>query len=123
MVRLIALTHRVAAVPVLAPQREWLDRLAFVIPGNAATRWLLVADVVCLAVVGLTVRRSPLAVVVALAIGFTVLNALGMVLLDFYLGLAAFHLIVGATALAVVRSRRWIGAALIVVALTLGVLT
>ena len=91
-----------AAAELLTPQRWWLERLAFVVPGP----------------------RKPLAGVPrALGGGFIALNALGLALTDFYLGLAAFHLGVGLTTSLCARRWRWLGVALIVLALVLGALT
>ena len=112
-----------ASVEPLTPQRLWLDRLAFVVPGPAATRWLLVADVACLAALGLVARRPRVGVPVALGAGFIALTTLGMALNDFYLGLAAFHLGVGTTTSLFARRWRWLGPVLIVLALVLGALT
>src|SRR2546422_10879946 len=49
--------------------------------------------------------------------------ALGLALTDFYLGLAAFHLGVGLTTSLCARRWRWLGVALIALALVLGALT
>ena len=59
----------------------------------------------------------------ALGGGFFVLNGLGMVLTDFYLALALFHLGVGVTAVLCGRRARWLGAAALGLALLLGALT
>src|SRR5207247_894825 len=59
----------------------------------------------------------------ALGGGFIALTALGLALTDFYLGLAAFHLGVGLTTSLCARRWRWLGVALIVLALVLGALT
>src|SRR2546426_2117249 len=75
----------------LVPQRMWLDRLALMIPGPAATRWLLLADAACLVALGAGMRAPVVAVPAALAVGFVVLNALGMAVTDFYLGPSVFH--------------------------------
>jgi hypothetical protein len=116
------MTTVVAAAP-LTPQRGWLERLAFVVPGPAASRWLLLADAVCLVALGLRTRRPILAVPCALGLGFTVLNGLGLALTDFYLALTAFHLAVGAVTLALAGRSRWLGGGLIALAVVLGVLT
>ena len=112
-----------ASLQVSTPQRWWLERLAMFVPGAAATRWLLVADAVCLVAVGLASRRPSLGVPLAMGAGFLALNVLGMVLTDFYLGLAVFHLFVGVGTAALARRTRWLGLALVVLALALGVLT
>jgi hypothetical protein len=112
----------VSAEP-LTPQRWWLERLAVVIPGPRATRWLLVADVACLVTLGLLARRPRLGVPIALGAGFIALNALDLALTDFYLGLTAFHLGVGVTTSLFARRWRWLGVALIALALGLGALT
>ena len=107
----------------LVPQRMWLDRLALMIPGPAATRWLLLADAACLVALGAGMRRPVVAVPAALAAGFVVLNALGMALTDFYLGLSVFHLVVGITTILCGRRGRWLGGVLLGLAILLGVLT
>lgn len=104
------------------PARVWLERLALVVPGPAATRWLLLADLLCLVALGLALRAPRIAIPVALGTGFLALNVLAMLLNDFFLGLALFHLVVGTAAL-LLRRARWLGAATLVLALTLGVLT
>ena len=109
--------------PHLTPQRVWLERLALLVPANGATRWLLVADAVCLIALGLASRRPVLGVALALGAGFLALNVLGMVVTDFYLGLALFHLGVGLTAMLALRRARWLGAVAVGLALILGVLT
>ncbi len=120
----LAFTARLlAATSPLVPQRAWLGRLALVVPGPAATRWLLVADVVCLVAIALRSRRPLLAVSVSLGLGFLVLNVFGMAVTDFYLGLALFHFAVGIGAVALLPRARWLGALLVGLALTLGILT
>ncbi len=120
---MLLIAWMLAAEP-LTPQRAWLERLALVIPGPTATRWLLLADAVCLVAVGLGARRPWVGLVVALGGGFVVINALGMVLNDFYLALATFHFIVAvATLVSSARRVRWLGAALVVAALVLGIFT
>ena len=109
--------------PPLTPQRAWLDRLAVLVPGNAATRWLLIADAVCLIALGYASRRPLVGVPLALGAGFLGFNVLGMVVTDFYLGLALFHLGVGLTAMLALRRARWLGAVAVGLALLLGVLT
>ena len=109
--------------PHLTPQRAWLERLALLVPANGATRWLLVADAVCLIALGLASRRPVLGVPLALGAGFLALNVLGMAVTDFYLGLALFHLGVGLMAMLALRRARWLGAVAVGLALILGVLT
>jgi hypothetical protein len=111
-----------ATAATVTPQREWLDRLALAIPGPSASRWLLLADAVCLIALGLRTGWPALGVPAALAAGFLILNVLGMVFTDFYLGLAAFHLLIAVITLAVVP-RRWLGATALALALVLGVAT
>ncbi len=123
MPALLTVLGLLASVQPLTPQRWWLDRLAFVIPGPAATRWLLVADVACLAALGLVARRPLVGVPVALGAGFIALIALGLALTDFYLGLAAFHVGVGTTTSLLARRWRRLGIVLIVLTLVLGALT
>jgi hypothetical protein len=112
-----------ASLQPLTPQRWWLERLAVVVPGASATRWLLVVDAACLVALGLSSRRPLVGIPLALGAGFLVLNVLGMALTDFYLGLALFHLIVGIGTAALARRTRWLGVALILLALALGALT
>jgi len=107
----------------LTPQRWWLERLAILVPGSAATRWLLVADAVCLVALGLSSRHPWLGVPLALGAGFLVLNLLGMALTDFYLGLALFHLVVGIATAVLARRTRRLGLGLIGLAVALGALT
>lgn len=107
----------------LTAQRAWLAALAVVIPGTTATRWLLLADGVCLIVVALAVTRPVIAVPMAFVGGFAALNVLGIVLTDFYLALAVFHVVAALTALLVLRRRRWLGAASLALTLVLGLLT
>src|SRR5262249_26830292 len=112
-----------AADSDLVPQRIWLDRLAHMIPGPAATRWLLLGDAACLIAVGAGMRTPAVAVPAALAVGFVVLNALGMAMTDFYLGLSVFHLVVGITTILCVRRGRWLGGIVLGLAVLLGILT
>jgi|SRR2546428_31312 len=107
----------------LVPQRMWLDRLALMIPGPAATRWLLLADAACLVALGAGMRAPVVAVPAALAVGFVVLNALGMAVTDFYLGLSVFHLVVGITTILCGRRGRWLGGVVLGLAVLFGVLT
>ncbi|MBI4638122.1 MAG: hypothetical protein HY727_17440 [Candidatus Rokubacteria bacterium] len=97
--------------------------LALLMPGTAATRWLLLADLACLLLLGLATRRPRVAVPATLGAGFVALNTLGMVVNDFYVGLLLFHVAVGLTAATLVRRTRWIGAAQILLTLLLGVAT
>ena len=115
---LVALT-----ASALTPQRMWLERLALIVPGPAATRWLLVADTVCLIAIALASRHPRLAIPVSLGIGFLILNVIGMLLNDFHLGLALFHYLVATAALVSGGRARWLGRLVLVVALALGVLT
>jgi len=119
----LTLFSLLAPVQPLAPARWWLERLAIVVPGPRATRWLLVADAACLVALGLVARRPLVGIPLALGTGFVALNALGMVLTDFYLGLAAFHVGVGITVSLFGGRGRWLGVVLVVLALALGALT
>ena len=107
----------------ITTQRVWLAALAIVVPGATATRWLLLVDAACLIALGLAVARPVIAIPTALAVGFAVVNALGMVLTDFYLGLAVFHFAVALTALIALRRRRWLGATSLALVLVVGVVT
>lgn len=117
------LARAAAVTPDLVPARVWVDRLALLVPGSTATRWLLLGDLVCLVALGRAAGWPLVGIPVALGVGFVALNLMGMAVTDFYLGLALFHLAVGATAAVVVRGARWVGVALVVLALLLGVLT
>ena len=112
-----------AVGPSVIPQRAWLDRLAFIVPGPTASRWLLLADAACLVMLGARTRLPVVAIPVALGGGFILLNVLGMAVTDFYLGLAAFHLAVGVVTVLIGRQLRWLGAAVIALALVAGLLT
>lgn len=112
-----------ASVEPLTPARWWLERLAFVVPGPLATRSLLVADGACLVALGLAVRRPRVGVPIALGAGFIALNGLDLALTDFYLAFAAFHLGVGMTTSLFAGRWRWLGIALLGLALVLGALT
>ncbi|HEU5321259.1 MAG TPA: hypothetical protein VFX28_10675 [Methylomirabilota bacterium] len=111
------------ATPSLTPQRAWLERLALIVPGPDASRWLLVADAACLIALALASRRPRIAVPLALGVGFLGVNVAGMLLTDFYLGLAVVHLTAGSAALLFARRWRWVGAGALGLALALGVLT
>jgi len=71
---------------------------------------------------GLHTRQPALGVPLAFAAGFLVLNLLGMGFTDFYLGLAAFHLLTGVITVVFVP-RRWLGATALALTLVLGVAT
>ncbi|PYM16542.1 MAG: hypothetical protein DMD81_12215 [Candidatus Rokuibacteriota bacterium] len=112
-----------AAVAPLTPQRAWIERLALLVPGPAATRWLLVADLVCLIAVGLRSRHPVAGAAVMIAVGFVALNVVGMAVTDFYLGLAAFHFGVAIATTVLAPSRRWLGVTVFLLAALLGITT
>jgi branched-subunit amino acid ABC-type transport system permease component len=60
---------------------------------------------------------------VMIVLGFTALNTLGLLLNDFYLALAAFHVVVALTTLAVLRRAAWLGGAALMLTLGLGIAT
>ena len=120
---LALLSAPLAVAPDLVPLRIWLDRVAFLIPGSAATRWLLLTDIVCLVAMGCATRRPSVGIPVALAVGFVALNLAGMAVTDFYLGLALFHGAVGVAAAVSLGRARWMGIAQVVLAVMLGILT
>jgi hypothetical protein len=107
----------------LVPLRIWLDRLAFLIPGSVATRWLLLTDIVCLVAMGRATRRPRVGIPVTLVVGFVALNLASMAVTDFYLGLALFHLTVGVAAAVSLHRARWMGMSLVALAVMLGILT
>ena len=122
VIALVGLAAWLAAAS-LPPQRAWLERLALVIPSPGMTRWLLLVDLTCLVVIGLAHRRRQVGIPLALAVGFVALNVLGMLLNDFYLGMAAFHVAAGAGAATLGGRRRWIGVSAIILAVLLGLAT
>jgi hypothetical protein len=111
------------AITYLTPQRMWVERLALIVPAPDASRWLLIVDIVCLLAIVLSSTRLRIAVPLALGLVFLAVNVAGMVLTDFYLGLAVVHLAAGTAAVVLARDRRWIGVAALCLALGLGVLT
>lgn len=111
------------AVEPLVPQRTWLEALAIAVPGSTATRWLLLADVTCVVGIALASPRPWLAIPITLVLGFVALNTLGLLLTDFYLALAAFHIVVGITTMVALRRARWLGGATLALSMGLGVLT
>ena len=106
----------------LTPQRAWLESLALAVPSPSASRWLLIADAVCLVALGLRTRQPALGVPLALGVGFVALNLLGMGFTDFFIGLAAFHFFTGVITVVFVP-RRWLGATALALTLVLGVAT
>lgn len=107
----------------LTPQRAWLERLTPVVPSNTVTRWLLIADLACLVVLGAGARCRAIGIPAAVGAGFLVLNALGLLLTEFFLALAAFHLTVGVTTLLFAGGWRWLGGLTLLLAVVAGVLT
>ena len=112
-----------SAMDPLGPQRAWLGALAAAVPGSTATRWLLLADLACLVGIALASRRPWLATPIAVVLGFIALNTLALLLTDFYLGLAVFHIAVAIITIVALRRTRWLGAVALALALGLGVLT
>jgi hypothetical protein len=111
-------------IPPGAPAgRHWLERLHWIVPGSDVTRWLLLADLLILALMVSRSRRPVAAAVVALGFAFLVINVAGLLFTDFFLGLAAFHVLTAAVALSAAGLVRWSGAALLALAMALGVLT
>src|SRR2546426_11478131 len=98
--------------PGAPPGRYWLERLSGIVPGPAATRWLLVADAAVLLLIAARSRRPLIAVVVAIGGAFLALNVVGMLLTDFFLGLAAFHILTGVAGLLAAGPAPWGGGAL-----------
>lgn len=111
------------AAGYVTPQRIWLERLAWIIPAPAASRWLLIADSACLIAMALASSRPRIAVPLALGLGFLGVNVAGMVLNDFYLGLAVVHLGAGSAAVLFARRWRFLGAAALGLTLALGIFT
>lgn len=113
----------VAAVVSAPPAGAWLESLRWLIPSPFATRWLLLADFVMIAALAVRSRRTVFTLPAALVVGFLVLNGLGMLLTDFFLGLLAFHLLTGTVALVGGGRLRWCGAGLLALTLLLGLAT
>jgi hypothetical protein len=109
--------------PGAPPGRYWLEALHWIVPGPAATRWLLLADAAVLLLVAARWRRPLVAAAVALGGGFLALNVVSLLLTDFFLGLASFHVLTGVVGLVAAGRARWAGAALLALALAVGVLT
>jgi hypothetical protein len=109
--------------PYLTVSRMWLERFSWFVPAPAANRWLLFADLACLLALALAAGRPRLAIPLALGVGFLALNVAGMVLIDFYLGLAVVHLATGGVAAVFARRWRWVGVAALCLTLALGILT
>src|SRR5256885_16782256 len=93
--RIARAAAREYALPVDIPARIWLERFALLVPGPAATRWLLIADLVCLVALGLAVRARRIAVPVADGAGLLAQNVQAMLHTDFFLGLAPIHQVIG----------------------------
>jgi hypothetical protein len=109
--------------PGAPPGRYWLEAISFLVPSPGASRGLLLADTAVILLAAAGHRRPALAAAAGLGAGFLALNLVGMLLTDFFLGLAAFHVLVGAVALGGARPVRWAGAGLLGLTLALGVLT
>jgi len=109
--------------PGAPPGRYWLEGLSPLVPSPSASRALLLADVAVILLAAAGWRHPTLAALVGLALGLLVLNLVGMLLTDFFLGLAAFHVLVGVAALGGARRLRWAGAGLLALMLALGALT
>ena len=121
---MLVLPEAVSQIPPGAPWgRYWLEGLSFFVPGPSASRTLLLADMAVILLAAARHRHPVLAALVGLGAGLLVLNVVGMLLTDFFLGLAAFHVLVGVAALCSARRIRWAGAALLGLTLALGVLT
>jgi hypothetical protein len=112
-----------AAPPGAAPARLWLESHPWVIPSPLASRWLLLADLAVIATLALRRRRPFLTLPASLLTAFLVLNGLGMLLTDFFLGLLAFHLLTGLGVLTVAGRLRWMGAGLLVLTILLALAT
>ncbi len=109
--------------PGAPPGRHWLEGLDWVVPGPAVTRWLLLADTALLLLVAARRHRPLIAAAVVLAAAFVALNAVGMLVTDFFLGLAAFHVLTAFVGLLAGGHARWAGAGLLAFTLVLGALT
>jgi hypothetical protein len=83
----------------------------------------LLADLCVLVLIGASRRRAVLGAIVAVSAGFLLVNVLGLILTDFFLGLAMSHFAIGLAGLLVSGAARWAGAALVALSLALGGLT
>jgi len=124
-VKVLALGPAAVSVFTLAltPQRAWLDDFAIIVPAPGATRWLLLLDAACLVLLGCETSHPRLGIPIALAAGFLILNALGMAVTEFFLGLALFHVTVTVTAALALRRRRRFGVMALAVVLAAGIFT
>jgi hypothetical protein len=100
-----------------------VELLSWLVPSPLATRWLLLADLAVITALAFRRRRPVVTLPAALAGAFLILNGLGMLLTDFFLGLLAFHLLTGGVALAARGRLRWFGAGLLALTLFLGFTT
>ncbi len=110
-------------LPAAPPARFWLDALPWLTPSPLATRWLLLADLAVIGALALRSGRPLLTFPAALVGAFLVLNALGMLLTDFFGGLLAFHILTGIVAMTMTGRLRWLGAGLLVLTLLLAFTT
>lgn len=114
----------VTRIPPGAPaSRYWLERLTGMVPGPSATRWLLLADLCVLVLIGVRRHHGVVGSLLAIGAGFLLVNVLGLILTDFFLGLAVFHVMTGVAGILASGPARWAGAVLLVLTLALGGLT
>ena len=109
--------------PGAPPGRYWLEGLAWLVPGTAGTRWLLLADLAIIGLIAARRRRPVVAVVIGVGIAFLALNVLSLLLTDFFLGLALFHMLTGVAGVVATGRAWWSGVLLLALTLTLGVMT
>ncbi len=114
----------VTQIPPGAPaSRYWLERVTGIVPGPSATRWLLLADLCVLVLIGVRRHHGVVGPLLAIGAGFLLINVLGLILTDFVLALALFHVMTGIAGILASGSARWAGAVLLVLTLGLGGLT
>jgi hypothetical protein len=83
----------------------------------------LLADLGILLLIGTQTKAPVIVTFVSVALGFIVLTSLGMLLTDFYLGLAAFHVLIAAVGLLLLKRARWTAVGALGLLLLLGILT
>lgn len=112
------------APPLGAPAaRFWLEAWNWLVPGSMANRFLLLADLGILLLIGLQTKAPFIGTPVSVVFGFIVLTGLGMLLTDFYLGLVAFHVLIAGVGLLLLKRARWVTVGALGLLLLLGIVT
>ncbi|HLC40857.1 MAG TPA: hypothetical protein VJO34_04430 [Methylomirabilota bacterium] len=103
--------------------RYWLEAWSWIVPGFTASRFFLLADLGILLLIGTQTKVPFIATFVSVALAFIVLTSLGMLLTDFHLGLAAFHVLIVAVGLLLLKRARWAAVGAVGLLLLLGIVT